>query len=204
MIRRCGPQDLETMYEIVNEAAQVYRGVIPADRWEDPYMPMAELQGEIADGVEFWGMEAGEELAGIMGLQDKCDVALIRHAYVRPSRQRQGIGAALLAHLLSTALMPVLIGTWAAAAWAISFYEKHGFRCVTSEEKDRLLHRYWRIPERQVDTSVVLADARWFRDRFGDKPTSTPWTSPEGVASGGSGAQGWLGGHSSRDPARGA
>ena len=165
MIRRCALQDLQTMCEIVNEAAQIYRGVIPADRWHEPYMPMAELQGEIADGVEFWGKEEGGELEGIMGLQVKGDVALIRHAYVRPSRQRQGIGAALLAYLLSTTSVPVLIGTWADATWAISFYEKHGFCRVTPEEKDRLLHRYWRIPERQVDTSVVLANAKWFGSR---------------------------------------
>ena len=162
MIRRCCSEDCPLIYDIINEAAQVYRGVIPADRWHEPYMPMDELNHEIAAGVEFWGYEDGGRLVGVMGLQDKGEVALIRHAYVRTNQQGKGIGGALLAYLTEQLAKPILIGTWADASWAIRFYEKHGFVRVTPEEKNRLLKRYWTIPERQVETSVVLADANWF------------------------------------------
>ncbi|MBM3188342.1 MAG: GNAT family N-acetyltransferase [Chloroflexi bacterium] len=162
MIRRCEPRDLDAVYGLVNEAAEIYRGVIPPDRWHEPYMPMEELEGEIAAGVAFWGYEEEGRLLGVMGLQDKGEVALIRHAYVHPSAQRRGIGGQLLAHLRSLTEKPCLIGTWAAATWAVRFYEKHGFRQVTYQEKERLLRTYWSIPERQVETSVVLADGRWF------------------------------------------
>lgn len=161
-IRRCHPAEITAIDAIINEAAQVYRGVIPADRWKEPYMPSDELSAQIAAGVEFWGYEQHGALVGVMGLQHRDDVDLIRHAYVRPSCQGQGIGGLLLNHLLDRASRPVLIGTWAAASWAIHFYEKHGFRVVSPETKDSLLRRYWSIPERQIETSVVLADARWF------------------------------------------
>jgi GNAT superfamily N-acetyltransferase len=151
-------------HRIVNSAAQKYRGVIPADRWHDPYMPRHELEAEVAAGVRFWGYchsrEGGNPIApllGVMGLQDVRDVTLIRHAYVRPEAQGQGIGSALMRHLVPQTTAPLLVGTWAAATWAIAFYERHGFRLVTPEEKDRLLDRYWAIPARQRDTSVVLA-----------------------------------------------
>jgi ribosomal protein S18 acetylase RimI-like enzyme len=158
---------------IINGAAQRYRGVIPADRWHDPYFSAEYLAGEIAAGVRFFGCEAGEagggggadvdghtagELVGVMGVQDVGDVTLIRHAYVSPQSQRVGIGAELLRSLLATTDKSVLIGTWADADWAIAFYEKHGFERVSVEEKTRLLRRYWDIPERQVETSVVLAE----------------------------------------------
>jgi len=161
MIRRCEQGDLEAIYEIVNDAAQAYRGVIPADRWHEPYMPREELRGEIEAGVVFWGYEAEGELVGVMGIQDVGDVTLIRHAYVRTACQRKGVGGELLAHLCGLAEKPILIGTWADAEWAIRFYEKHGFRLVTREEKDRLLREYWSIPARQVETSVVLAGPTW-------------------------------------------
>ncbi|MBC7238072.1 MAG: GNAT family N-acetyltransferase [Chloroflexi bacterium] len=163
-IRPCGEDDLAEMLEIINSAAEAYRGVIPPDRWHEPYMPMSELCAEIADGVIFYGYACQGRLLGIMGLQDRGDVFLIRHAYVRPEAQRQGIGGRLLAHLRNlvrlqaSADRQILIGTWAAATWAIRFYEKHGFRQVSPEEKNRLLRTYWRIPARQVETSVVLAD----------------------------------------------
>ena len=150
------------MAAVINDAATAYEGTIPADRYRRPYMPLEELQAEIAAGVRFWGLwESGQELAGVMGIQDVDDVTLIRHAYVRPERQRSGVGGRLLAHLLelAAATQPprqLLVGTWAAAWWAVAFYERHGFVLVTAEEKDRLLRRYWRIPERQVETSVVL------------------------------------------------
>lgn len=162
MIRRCEESDFEAIYEIINDAARVYEGVIPQDRWRDPYMPRDELRHEVAAGVVFWGYEEGGELVGVMGLQDRSEVCLIRHAYVRASRQGQGIGAALLAHLAERTTLPILIGTWADASWAIRFYEKHGFRLVTPQRKAALLRQYWNIPERQIETSVVLADARWF------------------------------------------
>ena len=145
------------MFSIINDAAQAYKGIIPADRWHDPYMPMEELKGQIADGIVFSGYEAGGELLGVMGVQDKGDVTLIRHAYVRTSARRKGIGEKLLRHLETTTRKPVLIGTWADAAWAIRFYEKNGYRVVSRAETDRLLRRYWSIPERQIETSVVLA-----------------------------------------------
>jgi N-acetylglutamate synthase-like GNAT family acetyltransferase len=158
MIRPCTDGDFETMYEIVNDAAQAYKGIIPADRWKEPYMPREELQHEIDDGVQFWGCEEDGELIGVMGIQDVQDVTLIRHAYVRTARQGQGIGSRLLAHLRTLTDRPILIGTWIDATWAIRFYEKHGFRVVSEEEKNRLLRKYWSIPERQVETSVVLAE----------------------------------------------
>lgn len=162
MIRPCQKSEFEIMYDIINDAAQAYRGIIPADRWQEPYMSREELRHEISDGVVFWGYEEDGELLGIMGIQDVRDVTLMRHAYVRTERRNQGIGGKILCALQDKTTRPVLIGTWAAAVWAVRFYEKHGFRLVSPEEKDRLLKKYWSIPERQVETSVVLVDRRWF------------------------------------------
>jgi GNAT superfamily N-acetyltransferase len=162
MIRRCEDKDFEAMYVIINDAAQAYRGVIPSDRWKEPYMPMEELRDEIRDGVEFQGYESGGRLVGIMGIQEMGDVALIRHAYVSTGGQRKGIGGRILGELTRHADRPLLVGTWSDAVWAIRFYEKYGFRLVSAEEKDRLLKKYWNIPERQIETSVVLADDRYF------------------------------------------
>lgn len=149
------------MADIVNDAAVAYRGHIPADRWHEPYMPLEELRSEIAAGVRFLGVERAGALLGIMGSQEVKDVTLIRHAYVRTSERGHGLGTLLLKQLLATTTRPVLIGTWRAATWAISFYERHGFQVVGDEEKNRLLKRYWTVPDRQIETSVVLADARW-------------------------------------------
>jgi GNAT superfamily N-acetyltransferase len=168
MIRRCGPADAAAMLAIINDAAQAYRGVIPADRWHEPYMPEDELRGEIAAGVVFWGAEKGGRLAAVMGLQDVQDVALIRHAYVATAERGRGIGGELLRHLVAQTDRPVLVGTWAAATWAIRFYEKHGFTITSPVEKERLLRKYWSIPDRQIATSVVLADARWRARAAGD------------------------------------
>lgn len=161
MIRPCTPDDFDTILDIVNAAAIAYRGVIPADRWHEPYMAAEELASEIAAGVAFLGDERAGGLVGVMGSQPVQDVVLIRHAYVRPDAQGAGVGGALLNALTEEVDAPVLIGTWAAAVWAIGFYEKHGFRTVTPEAKERLLRRYWTIPARQVETSVVLADPVW-------------------------------------------
>lgn len=161
MIRRCAENDFDRVLAIVNDGAEAYRGIIPADRWREPYMAADELAREIAAAVDFWGFEAEGELLGVMGIQLVEDVTLIRHAYVRTARQRQGVGGALLDHLLGLSRRPYLIGTWAAAEWAVNFYEKNRFRRVTPEEKDRLLRSYWSIPERQIETSVVLVDPRW-------------------------------------------
>jgi N-acetylglutamate synthase-like GNAT family acetyltransferase len=161
MIRKCAARDFETLREIINDAAQAYKGAIPEDRWHDPYMGEEELRREIRRGVEFWGHEEQGKLEGVMGLQDVQDVTLIRHAYVRTDRRRRGIGGKLLCFLLAKAAKPVLIDTWAAATWAVGFYEKHGFSRVSEREKNFLLKKYWTIPERQIETSVVLADARW-------------------------------------------
>ena len=156
-IRPCSDEDREAIFAIVNAAAEAYRGVIPPDRWHDPYMPMSQLEGEIEHGVEFWGYEEDGELLGIMGIQRLGEVDLIRHAYVLPASQGKGVGGALLEHLMETAEQPVLVGTWAAAEWAIGFYRRHGFEQVSPVRKDELLRRHWNIPERQIDTSVVLA-----------------------------------------------
>jgi GNAT superfamily N-acetyltransferase len=160
MIRPCREDEREAIHEIVNAAAEAYRGVIPADRWHDPYMPMEELDAELAAGVAFSGYEEDGELVGVMGIQPVRDVDLIRHAYVKPGRQGGGIGGKLLQHLLDTATRPVLVGTWASAEWAIRFYRRHGFEQVSPEERTRLLQTYWSIPERQIETSVVLVSRR--------------------------------------------
>jgi GNAT superfamily N-acetyltransferase len=149
------------MCEIVNDAAQAYKGIIPADRWHEPYMPLQELQDEVRAGVRFTGCEDGGRLVGVMGIQGRGEVDLIRHAYVRTSARRHGIGARLLDHLESRSAKPILIGTWAAATWAIRFYEKNGYRLLGREETVRLLRRFWSISERQIETSVVLANERW-------------------------------------------
>jgi N-acetylglutamate synthase-like GNAT family acetyltransferase len=156
MIRKCQESDFNTIFEIINDAAQAYKDVIPADRWHAPYMSIEELRHEIEDNVIFWGFELQGDLVGVMGIQDKGDVTLIRHAYVRTRMRQQGIGARLLDHLERTTRKPILIGTWKAASWAISFYEKNGYTFVPEKEKNRLLRRYWSIPERQIQTSVVL------------------------------------------------
>ncbi len=160
VIRQCRSDEFEMIGEIINDGARAYRGVIPEDRWHEPYMSTEELAGQIDEGVVFWGSEDNGRLVGVMGIQDVQDVTLIRHAYVRTAFRNQGIGSSLLKHLCSLTSRPLLVGTWAAAFWAIAFYEKHGFRKVSTAEKDRLLRKYWSIPERQVETSVVLADVR--------------------------------------------
>lgn len=165
MIHRCDASEFDAIYATINDAASAYAGVIPDDVWHEPYMPAEELRREIADGVAFWGYQQGDELVGVMGLQVVQDVTLIRHAYVRTSMRNRGIGGELLRTLRSLTARPVLVGTWAAADWAIRFYEAHGFRAVSPEEKDRLLRRYWKVPPRQVETSVVLADERWRREQ---------------------------------------
>jgi GNAT superfamily N-acetyltransferase len=156
-IRRCRDEDLGAILAIVNAAAEAYRGVIPADRWHEPYMPMHELEAEVAAGVAFWGYEEAGALLGIMGIQPVRDVDLIRHAYVRPASQGRGVGGRLLVELLGSTERRVLVGTWAAADWAIRFYRRHGFELVSPAQKDALLQTYWDIPVRQVETSVVLA-----------------------------------------------
>jgi GNAT superfamily N-acetyltransferase len=161
MIRACTAADAPQICEIINDAAVAYKGIIPADRWHEPYMPLDHLQSEMVAGVRFVGYD-DHGLVGVMGIQDRGDVDLIRHAYVRTSQRRRGIGEELLKFLEETTSKPVLIGTWAAATWAIRFYEKQGYRVLSREDTVRLLKKYWDIPERQVETSVVLA-GRTFR-----------------------------------------
>jgi len=161
MIRKCMDSDFEVIFEIINNSAQAYRGVIPAECWHEPYMPRGEIKDEIENGVCFWGLEEEEALVGVMGIQDKGDVTLIRHSYVRSNERNQGIGTRLLRFLESTTEKPILIGTWADASWDIEFYKKNGYRLLPEEEKNRLLRKYWKIPELQVVTSVVLANKRW-------------------------------------------
>ena len=159
-IRACDEDDFEAIWSIINDGAEAYRGVIPADRWVEPYMSREELGHEIGAGVRFWGVEAAGGLAGVMGVQTVEDVTLIRHAYVRSEFQRRGIGGQLLAQLRASVQGPVLIGTWADATWAIEFYQAHGFHVVDTVMKERLLRRYWTVPERQIESSVVLVERR--------------------------------------------
>ena len=161
IIRRSAAGDFGVILSIINDAARAYRGIIPADRWHEPYMPKEELTAEIDDGVEFWVAEDEGRVVGVMGVQDKGDVALVRHAYVVPGTQRSGIGTTLLRHIEGLVEKPILIGTWATASWAIEFYRRNGFNLVSQSEKDRLLRKYWSIPARQIETSVVLASRAW-------------------------------------------
>jgi len=156
MIRRCLDSDTLNMCVIINDAALAYKGVIPSDRWHEPYMPLEELREEMSRGVEFWGYAEGRQLIRVMGMQRVKDVTLIRHAYVKTGMRKRGIGGQLLAQLLGQADGKILVGTWKAAGWAVRFYQKHGFQLVRDEEKDRLLATYWQIPARQIETSVVL------------------------------------------------
>jgi GNAT superfamily N-acetyltransferase len=165
-IRSLEPGESMSILEVINDAASAYQGVIPADRVHEPYMAPEELAREQQDGVQFWGVLEGGALLGVMGSQDVREVSLIRHAYVRTAHRGKGLGGALAAELKKMARRPLLVGTWAAADWAVRFYEKQGFTLVTPEEKDRLLRLYWNIPDRQIETSVVLADQAWF---------SSPW-----------------------------
>lgn len=157
-IRLCRDDERAAILAIINRAAEAYRGVIPADRWHEPYMPADELDREIAAGVSFWGFEADGALLGIMGIQHVRDVDLIRHAYVLPESQRRGVGGALLEHLRGSSKRRMLIGTWAAADWAIDFYRRHGFELASPEQKTALLKTYWTVPDRQIETSVVLGN----------------------------------------------
>ncbi|HEX3534889.1 MAG TPA: GNAT family N-acetyltransferase [Gemmatimonadaceae bacterium] len=161
LIRKSVPGDFAGILGIINDAAIAYRGVIPADRWHEPYMSAGDLKTQMAEGVVFWIAEGEGRLLGVMGIQDKRDVALVRHAYVASTAQRSGVGTKLLRHVEALVDKPILIGTWAAASWAIEFYQRNGYTIVPSGDKDRLLRTYWSIPARQVETSVVLANKRW-------------------------------------------
>jgi len=162
MIKLCVSDDLQEIYQIINDASQAYKGKIPEDRYHEPYMDMEELTSEIKDGVVFWGYyDVTDQLLGVMGVQSKGEVSLIRHAYVRTTQRNSGIGGKLLNHIVSVTDRPILIGTWESAVWAIKFYEKHGFTLTSADEKKRLLQMYWSVPERQIETSVVLVDQRW-------------------------------------------
>ena len=162
MIRSCIESDFDSILVIINDAAMAYKKVIPKDRWKEPYMSTDELLEELKAGVAFWGYEEHGRLAGVMGIQSVKDVTLIRHAYVYTTKQNQGIGGQLLAAIRQQTGRPLLVGTWADATWAIRFYEKHGFRLVPPERNSQLLRKYWAITERQIETSVVLADRKWF------------------------------------------
>jgi len=161
MIRPADDQDFELIRTIINDGAQAYKGIIPADRWTQPYMSREKLRHEIDTGVVFSIYVDAGRPAGVMGIQQVQDVMLIRHAYVRTNSQKLGIGGQLLSHLRQLTDLPVLIGTWADATWAIRFYEKHGFHLVDPQTKHHLLKKYWTVPDRQIETSVVLADAKW-------------------------------------------
>lgn len=166
LIRLCEHGDIGMMHTIINDAATAYKGVIPDDRYHEPYMGMKELVSEIGQGVTFWGAEEDGVLLGVMGIQDKGEVSLIRHAYVSTAYRSKGIGGSLLHHLMGQSAKPILIGTWETAGWAIRFYRRHGFELASDKEKRLLLKRYWTIPKRQIDTSVVLFDGKWAVSRY--------------------------------------
>ncbi|MHB1205923.1 MAG: GNAT family N-acetyltransferase [Rhodospirillaceae bacterium] len=168
LIRLIQEEDTDAALAIINQAAEAYRGVIPADRWHEPYMQAAEMKNETAAGVVFHVAEEEGRLCGVMGIQDKGEVALVRHAYVDPAHQKKGVGTALLRHVTHLLDKPILIGTWADAAWAIDFYRRNGFTVIANPFKDLLLRQYWSIPARQIETSVVLADARWMKSAAPD------------------------------------
>lgn len=157
-IKRCQiPAEQPLILAIINQAAVAYRGVIPGDCWHEPYMTTAELEREITEGVVFWGCWAAGNMVGVMGCQSRGTVDLIRHAYVQPAWQHRGVGHQLLTAVESQIAGPLLVGTWAVAAWAIDFYQGNGFQMLPQAEKDLLLRRYWSIPEQQMTNSVVLA-----------------------------------------------
>jgi GNAT superfamily N-acetyltransferase len=164
LLRPCKDSDFDALLSIINDGATAYRGIIPEDRWTTPYMSADKLRYELHTGISFSCVESGGGLVGAMGSQQVDDALLIRHAYVLTACQRHGFGSELLVGLVEHAPWPVLIGTWKAAHWAIRFYEKHNFNLIEGDEKDRLLDRYWRIPARQVETSVVMADPRALRE----------------------------------------
>jgi len=170
LIRLCNNDEIEEVHRIINDAATAYKGHIPDDRYHEPYMTIDELNIEINDGVVLWVYEEEKKIKGVMGIQDKNEVSLIRHAYVRTHQRNSGIGTKLLAHLMELTEKPILIGTWAAADWAIRFYKKNGFELVASDEKVNLLKKYWNIPERQIETSVVLVNNAWERIKGGVQP----------------------------------
>lgn len=161
MIRQCNDNDFNDIYEIINDAASAYKGIIPEDRWHEPYMSESELRAQISDGVVFSCYSSDNEIIGVMGIQDKEEVQLIRHAYVRTSKRNMGIGGIILKHLISSSEKPVLIGTWKDAVWAIDFYQKNGFSLVDDRSKNLLLKKFWGVPERQIETSVVLTDGKF-------------------------------------------
>lgn len=161
MIKKSKKGDFKDIYEIINDASSAYKGIIPEDRWKEPYMQEEELQKQIDDGVEFWCYRQNAVILGVMGIQQKFDVTLIRHAYVRTTARNTGVGGKLLQDLLTLTEKPILIGTWADATWAINFYQKNGFRKVSHIEKEQLLRKYWDIPLRQIETSVVLANTNF-------------------------------------------
>lgn len=176
MIAPCSASQVHEILAVINDAARAYRGHVPDDCLHEPYMSLAELQREIDCGVRFWGCFENGSLLGVMGIQDVQDVTLIRHAYVSSRCRRQGVGGKLLTHLMSLASRPVLVGTWRAATWAVDFYARNGFRLVSDAEKNWLLKQYWTISERQIETSVVLANARW-RDSSNQPAPSSPYSS---------------------------
>ncbi len=163
MIRECTDKDFDEILAVINDGATAYRDVIPADCYHEPYMSKQDLRIALKEGITFWAKENDEAICGIMGIQNVDDVTLIRHAYVRTSQQRNGVGSKLLSHLLRLANLPVLVGTWRAADWAIQFYRQHGFEILSQEHMSEILQRYWSISERQIETSVVLAQRSWLK-----------------------------------------
>ena len=161
MIVASKKSDFKDILDIINDAASAYKGIIPTDRWHEPYMSEQELQTQIEDGIKFWCFVDNDNIIGVMGIQDKSDVTLIRHAYVRTTARNKGVGSKLLNYLSELTTKPILVGTWADATWAINFYKKYGFNLVSFEEKEKLLRKYWTIPLRQIETSVVLASSNW-------------------------------------------
>jgi GNAT superfamily N-acetyltransferase len=154
MIKKLSLKDSSIIYEVINEAARAYRGIIPEDCYHEPYMSKEELRREMGS-MTFFGWDQGGKTIGVIGFQPIKDITLVRHTYVLPGYQRKGIGKKLLNQVKQmTKTKQLLVGTWADAIWAIQFYRKHGFELMP--EKDELLSKYWDVPRHQVENSVVL------------------------------------------------
>ena len=157
MITECTKKNISNILYVINDASLKYKGIIPNDCWHEPYMTKQKLISEFANGVRIFGYNKDNNLVGVMGIQELKDVTLIRHAYILTQYQGLGIGKSLLQHLFKIKTSScLLVGTWRDATWAIQFYEKFGFVLHTKKQTAQLLKKYWDLPSKQIENSVVL------------------------------------------------